>query len=68
MKLGLKEPKDIGMFLNNAYSDDSGMEYELYESTDGLTFYVGAAHEEVGLVTWYSFTTQYDAEVFAGII
>lgn len=67
MKLGLHTPSDLGLFEDRGYNEDSGMEYELYLSKDGDKFYVSAAHEDVGLETWYEFATYAEAERFAGI-
>ena len=59
--LGYQAPADLppgdGEFV---YNEETGMEYNLHETPDGKV-YIAAAHDGVGLVTWYEAPTMAEA-------
>lgn len=59
-KIGLHAPSDIGEEVAFYFGEDSGMEYAVHESEDGLI--VAASHEDVGLVTYFRADTMETVE------
>jgi hypothetical protein len=63
-KIGIRVPKELedAIATDFHYNEDSGLEFELFEEDD--RFFIGASHEDVGLVTWFEAQTKEAAYAF----
>lgn len=52
--LGYKIPNDVTELIGHTFNDETQMHANLYESADGVLYYVGTDHQDVGLVLWWS--------------
>lgn len=52
--LGYKIPADCTKLIGHTFNDETLMHANLYESADGVLYYVGTDHDDVGLVLWWS--------------
>lgn len=52
-RLGHAAPVALGDQTDFVYNDETGMEYEVYETNTDGQIYLGASHEDVGLMTYY---------------
>lgn len=55
--LGYRAPADVTKLIGHTFNDETQMHANLYESADGVLYYVGTDHDAVGLVLWWSVPT-----------